>query len=542
MDCNSGPQNNLIFGIEKKKVIGLLVTIVLTTLVWCLPTNFFGVEGLTVIEQRIIAIFVMAAVMWIMEPIPIWGTSVVVMVLMLLTTSDSMLSFLHDNYGDMENLDNMQRLADLFGISSNGDTHALKEALNDAMKKSVLYGGERITTLSSKSIMASFAHPTVMLFMGGFVLAIAATKYKLDATLARAILKPFGTKPKYVMLGFLFVTAVLSMFMSNTATAAMMIAILAPVLATMPETDNKGRVGLALAIPVAANIGGVGTPIGTPPNVVATGWLESIGLEISFGKWMMLMVPLALLILFIAWLFLCKFFPSKQEKIEVKIDGDIDKSPKAYVVYVTFAVTIFLWVFGKALFNVNANVVALIPFAVFCITGVFGKKDLAKIDWDVLWLVAGGFALGVGLESASGILDPETGKVMSMSEHVVKSIDFKSWSTIAVILGSGVLCLVMSTFMSNSATAALLIPIFVSIAKGMGPNLDPFGGATTLIVGLALSASFAMALPISTPPNAIAYQKGFIKQSEMAIVGIFVGVVSLILGYLLLFNFSSLLG
>ena len=276
MDCNSGPQNNLIFGIEKKKVIGLLVTIVLTSLIWALPTDFFGVEGLTVIEQRIIAIFVMAAVMWIMEPIPIWGTSVVVMVLMLLTTSDSMLSFLHDGYGDMENLDNMHRLADLFGISSNGDTYALKEALNGAMKKSVLYGGEKIPTLSSKSIMAAFAHPTVMLFMGGFVLAIAATKYKLDATLARAILKPFGTKHKYVMLGFLFVTAILSMFMSNTATAAMMIAILVPVLATMPESDNKGRVGLALAIPVAANIGGVGTPIGTPPNVVATGWLSFV--------------------------------------------------------------------------------------------------------------------------------------------------------------------------------------------------------------------------------------------------------------------------
>ena len=134
---------------ETKKIIGFAASIILTLLVWLLPTSAFGVEGMTVVEQRIIAIFVLAAVMWIMEPIPIWGTSVVVMVLMLLTTSNSMLSFLDGDVGEK---------------------------------------------LSNKAIMAAFADPTVMLFMGGFVLAIAATKYKLDATLARAILKPFGTK------------------------------------------------------------------------------------------------------------------------------------------------------------------------------------------------------------------------------------------------------------------------------------------------------------------------------------------------------------
>ena len=477
---------------DRKKIIGFAATIFVTLLVWLLPTTAFGVPGLTVVEQRIIAIFVMAAIMWILEPIPIWGTSVVVMVLMLLTTSNSMLSFMDGEVGEK---------------------------------------------LSSKAIMAAFADPTVMLFMGGFVLAIAATKYKLDATLARAILKPFGTKPKFVMLGFLVVTALLSMFMSNTATAAMMIAILTPVLASMSDTDEKGRVGLALSIPVAANIGGIGSPIGTPPNVVAVGWLEKIGVNISFGSWMMVMVPVAMLILFCAWMFLCKFFPVKQESIEVKLEGDVDRSPKAMVVYFTFAITILLWVFGKELLGVNANVVALIPFAVFCITGVFEKKDLAKIDWDVLWLVAGGFALGVGLE---GKIGPDG---VTMSKHIVGSIPFGTWSTLALILGSGVLCLVMSTFMSNSATAALLIPIFCALAQGpvMAERLAPYGGSTTVIVGLALSASFAMSLPISTPPNAIAYSKGFIKQSQMATVGIFVGIISLIIGYFVLFNFSGLL-
>ncbi len=508
---------------KRKKIIGMAASVILTLIVWLMPTASFGVPGLTVVEQRIIAIFVLAAVMWILEPIPIWGTSVVVMVLMLLTTSNSMISFFHDSM--------------------------TPEMIKELGKNSTtMIDGNLTPILSAKAIMAAFADPTVMLFMGGFVLAIAATKYKLDATLASAILKPFGTKPKFVMLGFIVVTAFLSMFMSNTATAAMMIAILVPVLSAMPESDNKGRVGLALSIPVAANIGGIGSPIGTPPNVVAVGWLEKAGVGIGFGTWMMVMVPVAALILFIAWVFLCKMFPTKQEKIEVKLDGEVDKSPKALVVYITFALTIFLWVFGKDGLSIgdftiipslglSANVVALLPFAVFCITGVFEKKDLAKIDWDVLWLVAGGFALGVGLE---GKLGPDG---LTMSKHIVGSIDFSTWQTFALIVGSGVLCLVMSTFMSNSATAALLIPIFVALAQdpAMAAKLEPYGGITTLIVGLALSASFAMSLPISTPPNAIAYSKGFIKQKEMALVGIFVGVISLIIGYFVLFNFSGLL-
>lgn len=481
---------------DLKKVIGFAVSILFTLIVWLLPTSSFGVPGLTVIEQRIIAIFVFAALMWVLEPIPIWGTSVVIMVLMLLTTSESMFSF--------------------FNYEGIGDT------------------------LKAKSIMAAFADPTVMLFMGGFVLTIGATKYHLDATLARAILKPFGTKPKFVMLGFILVTALLSMFMSNTATAAMMIAILTPVLAAMPEADNKGRVGLALCIPVAANIGGIGSPIGTPPNVVATKWLGEMGIDVSFGTWMSLMVPVAILILFCAWVLLIEFFPSKQKSIEVKIDGAVDKSPKAMIVYVTFAVTVFLWVFGKDLFGVNANVVALIPFAVFCLTGVFNKSDLAKIDWDVLWLVAGGFALGVGLEGKIAV-DSVSGEAISMSKHIVSAIPFDTWPTLLVILGSGVLCLLMSTFMSNSATAALLIPIFVALAQGMKDQLEPYGGATTLIVGLALSASFAMSLPISTPPNAIAYSKGFIKQSQMIFVGVVVGIISLIIGYFTLFTFGGIL-
>ena len=468
-----------------KKTIGWIVSIVLTLFCWCVPTDFFGIEGLTVVEQRIIALFVFAAAMWISEPIPIWSTSVLVMVLMLLTTSDTMITLLRPA-GELPD-----------------------------------------NAISYKAIMAAFADPTVMLFMGGFVLAIAATKYKFDAALAKVMMKPFGNKPNMVMLGFIVITALFSMFMSNTATAAMMLAILSPVLVSLKE--SKGRIGLALSIPIAANVGGMGTPIGTPPNATAVKYItDNFGQAVSFGNWMFIMVPIVIVILFLSWLFLQKVFPfEKGETVEVKIEGDFDKSPKAWVVYITFIVTILLWVTGKWT-GINSFSVALIPFAVFTLCGIFDKNDLKRVDWDVLWLVAGGFALGVGLD--------KTG----LAEHLVTSIPFNTWPVMLVVIGSGLLCILMSTFMSNSATAALLIPILAAVGTGMTNELAPIGGVATLLVGIALSASLAMALPISTPPNALAYAKGFIKQKDMALVGIFVGIVGMIIAYLWLILSSKI--
>jgi sodium-dependent dicarboxylate transporter 2/3/5 len=354
---------------DSKKIIGLAISVVLTLIAWFIPLDSFGIPGLTIIEQRVIALFIFAACMWISEAIPIWTTSVLVLVLMLLTTSDSMFNFM--------------RVDDpTFG-----------------------------TPIGNKALMASFADPTIMLFMGGFVLAITATKYKLDAALAKVMLAPFGTRSEFVLLGFLLVTGVFSMFMSNTATAAMMLAILTPVLSSLPA-NGKGKIALALAIPVAANIGGIGTPIGTPPNAIAKGNLENLlGINIGFGDWAMIMIPLALVILLIMWFVLIKLFPFSQKNIKIEIEGEFEKSPKAYIVYITFALTILLWVTDK-LTGVNSNVVALIPFAVFSVCGIFTKEDLRLIDWDVLWLVAGGFALGIGLD--------KTG----LAQHLVNAIPF----------------------------------------------------------------------------------------------------------------------
>ena len=469
---------------DKKNIISIIISVAAAAAVLLIPGGWYNINGLTVVEQRVMAIFIFAAIMWITEAIPIWATSVLTIVVMLLTVSDSAFSFLRQNAAN----------AEYFGA-----------------------------LIKSKSLMATFADPIIMLFLGGFFLAMGAGKCGFDKNLARILFSPFGTKSSTVLLGLMFVTAVFSMFMSNTATAAMMFAVMAPLLA--PRKDSgKGRIALTLAIPIAANIGGIGTPIGTPPNAIALKYLndpEGMNLGIGFGQWMAVMVPFVIALIIAAWLILLKLFPFKRTRLEVDFGGKFEKSPKAYVVYATFAVTVLLWLFDKFT-GVSPNVVAMIPMAAFCVTGVIGKDDLKLINWDVLWLVAGGFALGVGFQDSG------------LAKQMVASIPFAQWSPIMTILGAGLLCYAMSTFMSNTATTALLVPVLAAVGKGMGANLDPFGGVSTLLIGVALAASLAMALPISTPPNAIAHSVGLTTQKQMAGIGLIMGALGFVLGYLML--------
>ena len=360
-----------------------------------------------------------------------------------------------------------------------------------------------------------------MLFLGGFFLAAAATKYRLDMNLAKVLLKPFGTNPKFVLLGLMSVTALFSMFMSNTATAAMMLAILTPVLALFTPED-KGRAAFALAIPIAANLGGIGTPIGTPPNAIALKALQGMGLDVSFGKWLMFGIPFVIVMILIAWLLLLWLFPISQKKLELQVGGKFLRTPKAIIVYVTFAVTVLLWVTGKGVHGLDSNTIAMIPIAVFAITETITKEDLKKMGWDVLWLVAGGFALGLALQ--------DTG----LAKNLIGSIPFAEWSPFPLMVGTGIICLFMATFMSHTATASLLIPIIAVVGVNMGDNLAPMGGVTALLVSVAFASSLGMSLPISTPPNALAYATGLVSSKGMAISGVILGILGMILTYVMM--------
>ncbi|PSW61676.1 dihydroorotate dehydrogenase [Photobacterium kishitanii] len=457
-----------------------IIPILIPLIILLLPASAFPIDGLTVIQQRVIAIFLLAALCWIMEPIPIYATSVVIIVLELLLLSDKSLY--------------------LFRLDQ-GQPH---------------FGN----LMSYSEIMATFASPIIMLFLGGFFLAMAATKYRLDVNLARVLLKPFGHQPKYVMFGLMLITAIFSMFMSNTATTAMMLSILAPVI-TLFGAKDPGKIAFALCIPVAANIGGIGTPIGTPPNAIALKYLTGENL-ITFGEWMFFGVPFVAILLVFAWWLINAFYPATQQSIKLEIQGKFLKTPKAITVYVTFAITIILWLMGS-MHGMNSYTVALIPVAIFSLTGIINKEDLKKISWDVLWLVSGGIALGLALD--------KTG----LAKLVVHSIPFDVFSPYVVLLGAALLCLLMANFMSHTATANLLMPIMAALGTSM-VSLTPLGGEVTLILVVTFAASLGMSLPISTPPNALAHATGHVESNQMARVGVIVGVVGVALSFVMIWG------
>ena len=478
--------NTLSTHIEMKKVWQLLGIVLITAIVWNLPISVFDIDGLTVVQQRIIAIFVFATLSWLTECIPAWATSLAIMTIMCVTVSENSFNvFKGDGIGEL---------------------------------------------LKSKEIMASFADPIIMLFLAGFILAIAASKSGLDTLLAKNMIRPFGKKSENVLLGFLFITGIFSMFISNTATAALMLTFLAPVFASLPA-NGKGRIALTMSIPLAANLGGIGTPIGTPPNMIAMKFLndpDGLNLGISFGQWMLIMGPLVVILLLICWRVILYFFPFSKKTIELEIKGEIHRGWRMYVVIATFIITILLWIIPKEITGINTNTVSMIPMGIFAITGVINAKDLQQIDWSVIWMVAGGFALGLGM-NGSGLADV-----------AIESIPFGSWSPIVILIVSGLICYFLSNFISNTATAALLMPILAVVCRAMGNKLDVIGGTSTVLIGVAIAASTAMCLPISTPPNAIAYSTGLIEQKDMLKAGLTCGLISIILGYGLLFLVGEL--
>ena len=443
-----------------KKTIGLICVAAIFLTIWFLPTEYFGMDGLTLVQQRIIAIFVYATMMWVMELIPAWATSVSIMGFLLLFASNS-------------------------GI------------------KALCNPDEVGMLLNYKQIM--------------------------DVHLAKVLLAPFGKKSENILLGFMLVTALFSMFISNTATTAMMLTFLTPVFNQLPK-EGKGRIAMALSIPVAANLGGLGTPIGTPPNTIALKYLndpEGLNLGIGFGQWRLFMVPLVIVLIIFAWWLLKTMFPFSQKTIELKIDGEMKRGAQTTIIIITLAITILLWMLD-AITGINTYTVAFIPFAVFAMCGIITRYDLEEINWSVLWMVAGGFALGYAMNGSG------------LAELIVRAIPFANFSPVLIVILSGLLCYALSNLISHSATAALLMPILVVVCTAMGDKLDAVGGTSTVLIGVAIASSSAMILPISTPPNALAYATNLIQQKDMIKVGIIVGAISLVLGYSVLYAASSL--
>jgi sodium-dependent dicarboxylate transporter 2/3/5 len=365
--------------------------------------------------------------------------------------------------------------------------------------------------------LTPLADPVIVLFFGGFILAIATVKEGVDKALAGEILTIFGKNSTLLLFSIMGITAVFSMWMSNTATTAMMITLAMPLVARF-KPGNPFRRGLLLSIPFAANIGGMGTPISSPPNAVAVSFLKNSGIEISFFKWFVLAFPIWLILLALVFLFILKTYRSNEEPLAIKPERPgIDK--RGWFVISIFALTVLLWL-SDQFHGLPSAVVALIPPIVFTTTGLVKTRDLQKLDWHILLLIAGGIALGSGIQSTG------------LDTYILDLIPSESTYIFVLVLLSTML---LSSFISNTASANLLIPLALALSY----SIDSYN-ATSLVMGVALAASCSMILPVSTPPNAMAYAKGELKASDFMKGGLLAAGCGLLL-MIFYFKFLSYL-
>ena len=449
---------------------GKVLTIGVTALA-CVGLYFTLPASISELQRRMICIFVVAAVFWAFEVLPLFATSLMLIGMMILS------------------------------LATEGGFARTLPGLSPIPADQSVWAATFLSTFGSNIIIP---------FMGGFLLSAALTKHQIDRAIAARVLRPFTRSPLLLIYGVLLISAFFSMWMSNTATAAMMIAILRPIVAQLPADDRYHR-GLILAVPFGANIGGVGTPIGSPPNAIAFAAINASGGSITFLQWMMIGVPLAAILLAGVGLLLYRtHLPDQSMKLPT-IQGPKKFSWYGKLTLTILLLTVGLWLTGQW-HGIGAGAVALLAAAALTAVSVLDKHDIDSIDWNILILMWGGLAMGAGI-TASGLdgligdarLDAMPGGAMGLAAVVIA------------------LSIALSTFMSNTATANLLVPIVLAL-----PLVG--GEPVYLAIVCALGCSFAMAMPVSTPPNAIAFATGDVRASTLFKLG---GSVSIAAGLLL---------
>lgn len=352
--------------------------------------------------------------------------------------------------------------------------------------------------------VSPWASSLMWLFIGGFVLAHACSKTRLDRWLASLLLGRLVGSPALLVLGVMGVTYGFSMFMSNTATAAMIMTMTAPVVAGLPKDCRLGR-GLVIAIACGANLGGMATLIGTPPNAIAAGQLPD-GEKLNFIQWMGVALPPSLLLAAVAYAVVWRVWVKGQKSSGADLaeePADAKMLRQRLIVMVFFFITVALWM-GGSLIGISAPVASLIPIVGLAVTGVMTAEDIRKLPWDVLLLIAGGLSLGVGVK--------ETGLAEWLAGLIPAGLP-----PLGIAMAFAMVGLFLSNLMSNTAAAALLIPLAGSLVEPDNTRL--------VMVSVALGCSAAMCLPISTPPNAIAYSSGRISARDFLIPGLVIGVM-----------------
>lgn len=365
-------------------------------------------------------------------------------------------------------------------------------------------GGESI---SDTELLAPFFSDIILLFLGGFILSLALHKFRLDEKLARLIISKTGHSVPLLLMGIMAVTAVLSMWLSNTATAAMMLALCLPIVRRFPEEDCY-RKAILLSVPFAANVGGLGTPIGSPPNAIAMQYMSQGGFAPSFATWMLIGVPGVLVTLVVAWGVLMVLVRGKQKSIELEIETQsIQFSPSVITVIAIALVTVLGWITG-GLHGASPGTVAILPVVVLFGTKILTIGDLKMLSWDVLLMMGGGLCLGKSIA------------VSGLAAWIVALLPVEQSGWFVLILLFAPAACLMSSVMSNTATANLLMPIILGLgAEHMSP----------ILMSVAFACTLAMPLPVSTPPNAIAFSSGELTVKDMLVPGAVITIIGLTL-------------
>ena len=394
--------------------------------------------------------------------------------------------------------------------------------------------------LDLSATSASFGHKYIFLYMGGFIIAIAIEKWNLHKRIALNIINLIGSDIRKIILGFMLATAFLSMWISNTATAVMMLPIGIAIIKQLkdnPDTaEDENQIfgkALMLAIAYSASIGGVATLIGTPPNLVLAGIvLDTYGYEITFMQWFIFGLPISITLLFICWKYLTRYafsfkqneFPGGKKEIKRLLStlGDITYEEK--LVTAVFALTAFCWITRSFLLQqllpgLDDTIIAIFFAILLFLIPAKNKKErlinweeAVQMPWGIILLFGGGMALAKGFED-SGLAVWIGGQMTSLSGLPI--------FLLILVLVAAVNFLTEIT--SNLATTAMLLPVLAPMALTI--DVHPF----VLMVGAAVAASCAFMLPVATPPNAVVFGSGYLRIPDMVSKGFIMNVVSILI-------------
>ncbi|MBL8901430.1 MAG: DASS family sodium-coupled anion symporter [Planctomycetes bacterium] len=370
-------------------------------------------------------------------------------------------------------------------------------------------------SIEDAAFLAPFFSDTILLFLGGFALSAALQRAQLDEALARAILERAGSSPRRVVFALLGTTAFLSMWLSNTATAAMMLALAVPIARTLP-TANRWRTALLLAVPLGANLGGLGTPIGSPPNAIAMEALARIDARPSFLAWMALGVPGVLVMCALAGGLLVRLYRDGEPVLRLPPApvAAAHRSAHARIALLVALSTALLWLTGD-LHGWSTGTVGLLCAIALFGTRVLPAAEIRALPWDVLLLMGGGLCLGRAVEQSG------------LASWALGFAPVETLGPLGAIVLFGMAAALLSALMSNTAAANLVLAVVL--------GLEELPRAP-ILVAVAFACSLSMPLPVSTPPNAMAFGSGEIRARDLVTVG----TATTLLGLFLFFTTAPL--